>query len=141
MSIFPDDYNENTKYNNKNIDEIPLLKEYAVNFEIGEISNTEIVTALDAIAVRVWLIFLIKKGRWFIYLNVGTDFDTLVGEDFEYWHKETEAILRDGFVDGIYITDIQDINIIQNKDVGTIEFTVVSIYGEYETSYTERIGV
>ncbi|MBE6071034.1 MAG: DUF2634 domain-containing protein [Clostridium butyricum] len=140
MSIFPEDYNEKFKYNNKDVEEISLLKEYAIDFETGEISNTEIVTGLDAIVVRVYLIFLIKKSRWFIYPTVGTNIDTLIGEDLEYWYKETENILRDGLIDEIYITDIQDINITQDGYNGVIEFVVISIYGEYKYSHTERIG-
>jgi hypothetical protein len=144
MGIFPSDYNEKFKYK-KESKEVPLLKEYNIDFDTGQIlvdgkGKFEIVEGLEAIKVRVWLAFKIKRGRWFIYPNVGTHIDTLPGEDLEYWNRNIEEILRQGLIDNVYITDIQDINIIQEKDIGTIEFTVISIYGNYETEYTERIG-
>lgn len=143
-SIFPADYNKKFKYKEES-KEIPLLKEYNFDFDTGEIlidekGKFEIVEGLEAIKVRVYLAFLIKRGRWFIYPNVGTDIDTLPGEDLEYWNRNIEEILKQGLVDYIYITDIKDINIIQEKDFGTIQFTVVSIYGDYKAEHIERIG-
>ncbi|WP_294376883.1 DUF2634 domain-containing protein [uncultured Clostridium sp.] len=133
MSVFPDDYGKMNYYKeNKSEKEIELLKEYAVNFETEEISNTEFVYGIDAIAVRVWLIFLIRRNRWFIYLDVGSKIKDLRGEDFEYAQLHIEEILKEALIDDVYITDVVDISLSYKNDKLTVEFTVVSIYGNYE---------
>ena len=139
MNIFPEDYKQNIGINSfeKNTYKEPeLLKEYAIDFETGEISNTEIVTGLDAIAVRVYLTFLIKRGRWFIYLDHGSHIDTFRGQDVDYARLNVMQILREALVDNIYITDVKDVNLYFEDDDITVEFTVISIYGEYETEQT-----
>lgn len=139
MNIFPEDYKQNIGINSfeKNTYKEPeLLKEYAIDFETGEISNTEIVTGLDAIAVRVYLTFLIKRGRWFIYLDHGSHIDTFKGQDVDYARLNVMQILKEALVDNIYITDVKDVNLYFEDDDITIEFTVISIYGEYEAEQT-----
>ena len=42
-------------------------------------------------------------------------------------------ILKEALVDNVYITDVKDVNLYFENDDITIEFTVVSVYGEYET--------
>ena len=139
MSIFPEDYKQNIGINSfeKNIKKEPeLLKEYSIDFDTGEISNTEIVSGLDAIAVRVYLTFLIKRGRWFIYLDHGSHIDTFRGQDVDYARLNVMQILKEALVDNIYITDVKDVNLDFEDDDITVEFTVISIYGEYETEQT-----
>lgn len=139
MNIFPEDYRQNIGINSfeKNTYKEPeLLKEPSIDFETGEISNTEIVTGLDAIAVRVYLTFLIKRGRWFIYLDHGSNIDTFKGQDFDYARLNVMNILKEALVDNVYITDVKDVNLYFEYDDITVEFTVVSIYGEYETQQT-----
>ena len=139
MNIFPEDYKQNIGINSfeKNTYKEPeLLKEPAIDFETGEISNTEIVTGLEAIAVRVYLTFLIKRGRWFIYLDHGSHIDTFKGQDVDYARLNVMQILKEALVDNIYITDVKDVNLYFEDDDITVEFTVVSIYGEYETEQT-----
>ena len=139
MNIFPEDYKQNIGINSfeKNTRKEPeLLKEYAIDFETGEISNTEIVTGLEAIAVRVYLTFLIKRGRWFIYLGHGSHIDTFRGQDVDYARLNVMQILKEALVDNIYITDVKDVNLYFENDDITVEFTVASIYGEYETQQT-----
>ena len=139
MNIFPEDYRQNIGINSfeKNTYKEPkLLKEPSIDFETGEISNTEIVTGLDAIAVRVYLTFLIKRGRWFIYLDHGSNIDTFKGQDVDYARLNVMNILKEALVDNVYITDVKDINLYFEYDDITVEFTVVSIYGEYETQQT-----
>ena len=137
MNIFPDDYkqqNIGTNSFEKNTYKEPeLLKEPAIDFDTGEISNTEIVTGLDAIAVRVYLTFLIKRGRWFIYFDHGSNIDTFKGQDVDYARLNVMQILKEALVDNIYITDVKDVNLYFEDDDITVEFTVVSIYGEYDT--------
>ena len=139
MNIFPEDYKQNIGINSfeKNTYKEPeLLKEPAIDFETGEISNTEIVTGLEAIAVRVYLTFLIKRGRWFIYFDHGSNIDTFKGQDVDYARLNVMQILKEALVDNIYITDIKDVNLYFEDDDITVEFTVISIYGEYETEQT-----
>ena len=140
MNIFPEDYKQQNiginSFEKNAYKEPELLKEPAIDFETGEISNTEIVTGLEAIAVRVYLTFLIKRGRWFIYLDHGSHIDTFRGQDVDYARLNVMQILREALVDNIYITDVKDVNLYFEDDDITVEFTVISIYGEYETEQT-----
>ena len=139
MNIFPEDYKQNIGINSfeKNTYKEPeLLKEPAIDFDTGEISNTEIVYGLDAIAVRVYLTFLIKRSRWFIYFDHGSNIDTFKGQDVDYARLNVMNILKEALIDNVYITDIKDVNLYFANDDITVEFTVVSIYGEYETEQT-----
>ena len=45
-------------------------------------------------------------------------------------------ILREALIDNVYITNVKDVNLYFEDDDITVEFTVVSIYGEYETQQT-----
>ena len=140
MNIFPEDYKQQNiginSFEKNTYKEPELLKEYAIDFETGEISNTQIVYGLDAIAVRVYLTFLIKRGRWFIYFDHGSNIDTFKGQDVDYARLNVMQILKEALVDNIYITDVKDVNLYFEDDDITVEFTVISIYGEYETEQT-----
>ena len=140
MNIFPEDYKQQNiginSFEKNAYKEPELLKEPAIDFDRGEISNTEIVYGLDAIAVRVYLTFLIKRGRWFIYFDHGSNIDTFRGQDVDYARLNVMNILKEALVDNVYITNIKDVNLYFENDDITVEFTVVSIYGEYETEQT-----
>ncbi|WP_238858983.1 DUF2634 domain-containing protein [Clostridium sp. YIM B02569] len=139
MSIFPSDYNQASN-KSKNVitksESLPLLKEYAIDFDSGEILTDEkgkfyIVDGIEAVKVRCWLALKIQKGRYLIYPNEGNNLKSLMGKDITYVNKNIQSILNEALVDGMYVTSINNISVEQNGDIFTTEFTINSIYGSY----------
>ena len=139
MSIFPRDYNQASN-KSKNVitksESLPLLKEYAIDFDSGEILTDEkgkfyIVDGIEAVKVRCWLALKIQKERYLIYPNEGNNLKSLIGKDITYVNKNIQSILNEALVDGMYVTSVNNISIEQNGDTFTTEFTINSIYGSY----------
>ncbi|NFO86440.1 DUF2634 domain-containing protein [Clostridium botulinum] len=137
MSIFPQDYNIR-KNRNLNIEDntIPLLKEYAIDFEKEEIliddkGKFTIVEGLEAVKVRCFLALKIQRNRYLIYLNVGNKLKSLIGKDLDYINRNIKSMLEEALIDE-YVKSIEDIKTSQEGNKVTVEFTINSIYGSYE---------
>lgn len=137
MGIFPEDYlNNNGRVTTQEDTEIPLLKEYAIDFDTGGplVSNDgkfTIVEGLDAVKVRCFLALNIHKGRYFIYKDFGNNLKSLIGKDLAYVNKNIQFLLEESLIDGVYVTGINDITTTQEGDKVTVEFSINSIYGTY----------
>jgi len=140
MSIFPSDYSQNSSRISITSTTTPkLLKEYAIDFDTGDILLDEnnkfvIVEGIEAIKVRCWLALNIQRNRYLIYMDVGNNIKSLIGKNLAYANKNIQSILDEALVDGIYVTSIEDISLIQDDATVTVEFTINSIYGSYEES-------
>ena len=116
---------------------VPLLKEYAYDFEKDEIILDKngkfiIVEGIEALKVRNYLSLKIYKGRFFIYKNiVGTRLKDLIGKSTNYVSLRVEEMLYQAIVDNVYVTDIDnlEINYVNGKVVVT--FDVINIYKNY----------
>ena len=116
---------------------IPLLKEYAYDFDKDEIILDKngkfiIVEGIEALKVRNYLSLKIYKGRFFIYKNiVGTKLKDLIGKSINYVSLRVEEMIQEAIVDNIYVTDIDnlEINYVNGKVVVT--FDVINIYKNY----------
>ena len=116
---------------------IPLLKEYAWDFDKDEIILDKngkfiIVEGVEALKVRNYLSLKIYKNRFFIYKNkVGTKLKDLIGKSINYVSLHVEEMLYEAIVDNIYVTDIDnlEINYVNGKVVVT--FDVINIYKNY----------
>lgn len=116
---------------------IPLLKEYAYDFDRDEIILDKngkfiIVEGIEALKVRNYLSLKIYKGRFFIYKNrVGTKIKDLIGKSINYVSLHIEEMIYEAIVDNRYVTDIDnlEINYVNGKVVVT--FDVINIYKNY----------
>ena len=116
---------------------IPLLKEYAWDFDKDEIildrnGKFIIVEGVEALKVRNYLSLKIYKGRFFIYKNkVGTKLKDLIGKSRSYVSLRVEEMLYEAIVDNVYVTDIEnlEINYVNSKIIVT--FDVINIYKNY----------
>ena len=116
---------------------IPLLKEYAYDFDRDEIILDKngkfiIVEGIEALKVRNYLSLKIYKGRFFIYNNrVGTRLKDLIGKSINYVSLRVEEMIQEAIVDNMYVTDIDnlEINYVNGKVVVT--FDVINIYKNY----------
>lgn len=116
---------------------VPLLKEYAYDFDRDEIILDKngkfiIVEGIEALKVRNYLSLKIYKGRFFIYNNkVGTRLKDLIGKSINYVSLRVEEMIQEAIVDNVYVTDIDnlEINYVNGKVVVT--FDVINIYKNY----------
>lgn len=122
---------------------IPLLKEYAWDFEKDEIildrnGKFIIVEGIEALKVRNYLSLRIYKGRFFIYKNkVGTRLKDLIGKSRNYVSLRVEEMIYEAIVDNIYVTDIDNLEINYVNDRIIVTFDVINIY----KNYTEQITI
>lgn len=134
MNNFPTEVAAPTNITNASI---PLLKEYAWDFDKDEIILDKngkfiIVEGIEALKVRNYLSLKIYKGRFFIYKNkVGTRLKDLIGKSINYVSLRIEEMIYEAIVDNIYVTDIDnlEINYVNGKVVVT--FDVINIYKNY----------
>ena len=116
---------------------IPLLKEYAWDFDKDEIildrnGKFIIVEGVEALKVRNYLSLRIYKGRFFIYKNkVGTKLKDLIGKSRNYVSLRVEEMLYEAIVDNIYVTDIENLEISYINDKVIVTFDVINIYKNY----------
>ncbi|NFN81208.1 DUF2634 domain-containing protein [Clostridium botulinum] len=137
MSVFPEDYNVRKNRNlNHEDNTIPLLKEYAIDFEKEEIliddkGKFTIVEGLEAVKVRCFLALKIQRNRYLIYLDVGNNLKSLIGKDLTDINRNIRAMLEEALLDE-YVKSIEDIKTSQEGNKVTVEFIINSIYGPYE---------
>ncbi len=137
MNIFPGDYNIRKNRNlNTEDNTIPLLKEYAIDFEkeeilVNEKGMFEIVEGLEAVKVRCYLALKIQRNRYLIYLDVGNNLKSLIGKDLDYINRNIKSMLEEALLDE-YVKSIEDIKTSQEGNKVTVEFTINSIYGPYD---------
>ena len=122
--------------------EIPLLKEYAWDFEKDEFLFDEngkfiIVEGLEALKVRNYLSLKIYRNRWFIHNGkVGSRLKQLIGASYNTGCLYLQELLEEALVDGVYVTSIENLETSLEGNKMKASFTVNSIYG----TYTESAG-
>lgn len=146
MSIFPEDYTQGSSSGTTSVTTSTtttpkLLKEYAIDFDAGEILLTNgkftIVEGIEAVKVRCWLALQIQRNRYIIYPSgIGNNLKSLIGKGLTYINKNIQSTLEDALVDGEYVTAIEDISVTQDGSVVTVDFTINSIYGSYDEQTT-----
>ena len=140
MSLFPDDF-YNNKINNVKENEIPLLKDYAIDLDTGEIILNElgqstIVSGIDAVIAQAYRKIHTDKGRYIIYSsNYGSEFKKLIGKGKSYGDTYAYQMLVDCLVDNKYVIGISDFYTTLEESKYNINFTMNSIYGDYSDSF------
>ena len=121
---------------------IPLLKEYAWDFDKDEIILDKngkfiIVEGIEALKVRNYLSLRIYKGRFFIYKNkVGTRLKDLIGKSRSYISLRVQEMIYEAIVDDVYVTDIDNLEINYVNDKVFVTFDVINIYKNYKDQIT-----
>ena len=140
MSLFPTDF-YNNKINNVKENEIPLLKDYAIDLDTGEVILNElgqatIVSGIDAVIAQAYRKIHTDKGRYIIYSsNYGSEFKKLIGKGKSYGDTYAYQMLVDCLVDNKYVIGISDFYTVLEKSKYSIIFTMNSIYGDYSDSF------
>ncbi|AGF56471.1 hypothetical protein B0P06_005260 [Clostridium saccharoperbutylacetonicum] len=146
MGLFPEDFYSNTQ-SAKVKNEIPLLKDYAIDLKTGEVlydenNNEIIVEGLDAVIVQSWRKIYIPKfdvnnneGYSIYGKNFGSQINKLIGKGKNYGETFAHQMLVECLVDNVYVTGINNISTKLEKSSYLINYTMETIYGNYQDSY------
>ena len=140
MDVFPQ-LNNIINSNTQNIT-VKLLKEFAWDFENDDFlldnGKFTIVEGVEALKVRNYLSLKTYKGRFFIYKDkVGTKLKDLRGQTKNYVSLNVQEMLEEALLDNVYVTGINDLEVVQTGSSMEVTFTVENIY----TDYTETITI
>ena len=135
------DFNIFLKKTEKGIEEMPVFKEYAIDFKTGEyIKDENGIKILEKNeALKVWIFKALKTER-FRYTDVhsdnyGSELETHIGTVYQKSVKDALMInqIRDTLLVNPYITECYNFEI-SNEDeyIPQITFNVKTVYGELE---------
>ena len=144
MGLFPESFYNNTlpKKVAKKEKEIPLLKDIKQDIETGKFildnkGDFIIVEGMEALLQIVGKKLKDERGKWIIYSkDYGSRLYALNGKSSETVKMYAKQFIDQALVDKVYITEIKDLQIIKEEATYyTIEFTIVSIYGNKTIGY------
>ena len=144
MGLFPESFYNNTlpKKLAKKEKEIPLLKDIKQDIETGKFildnkGDFIIVEGMEALLQIVVKKLKDERGKWIIYSkDYGSRLYALNGKSSETVKMYAKQFIDQALVDKIYISEIKDLKIIREEATYyTIEFTIVSIYGNKTIDY------
>ena len=146
MGLFPEDFYNNTMSASTITSKVDLLKDYPIDLETGEIlldenDNGIIVEGLDAVIVQSWRklhtpkLDIANNEGYFIYgQNFGSQLHKLIGKGKNYGDAFALSMLINCLVDGMYVTGINNFSTSLEKSSYTINYTMETIYGNYQDS-------
>ena len=144
MGLFPESFYNNTlpKKLAKKEKEIPLLKDIKQDMETGKFilenkGDFIIVEGMEALLQIAVKKLKDERGKWIIYSKeYGSRLYALNGKSSETVKMYAKQFIDQALVDKVYITEIKDLQIIKEEATYyTIEFTIVSIYGNKTIGY------
>ena len=136
------DFNIFLKKVETEVEEMPVFKEYAIDFKTGEYlkdENNDIKVLEKNEALKVWIFKALKTER-FRYVDVhsdnyGSELETNIGSIYQKSVKDALMInqIRDTLLVNPYILECYNFDI-SNEDeyVPQITFNVKTVYGELE---------
>ena len=134
MGIFPT-FNNNYDLESNSESYLPVLKNFAINFETGEliIKDGDFVIVEKDEAIAVWCYYAIKtqKGRYLMYpRKFGNSFeDDFIGKDYEEGvDKRLDKMLRECLLQSDYIKSVDSINIEFKDDTITGYIYITTVY-------------
>lgn len=122
-------------------EELRLAREYAWDFERMDFKYKNgkmyFVEGNEAIKIWLWKLFKTNRFRELIYSwDYGHELEDLIGQGFTegYLNSEAERYVREAieYNIGEYATDIQNMEVGFKGDKLTVEFKVITPYGEVD---------
>ena len=124
------------------VEELPIFKEYAIDFKTGEYikdENNDVKVLEKNEALKVWIFKALKTER-FRYTDVhsdnyGSELETNIGTIYQKSVKDALMInqIRDTLLVNPYILECYNFDISnENEYVPQITFNVKTVYGELE---------
>ena len=136
------DFNIFLKKTETEVEEMPIFKEYAIDFKTGEYikdENNDIKVLEKNEALKVWIFKALKTER-FRYADVhsdnyGSELETNIGSIYQKSVKDALMInqIRDTLLVNPYILECYNFDISnENEYVPQITFNVKTVYGGLE---------
>ena len=136
------DFNIFLKKAETEVEEMPIFKEYAIDFKTGEYikdENNDIKVLEKNEALKVWIFKALKTER-FRYVDVhsdsyGSELETNIGSIYQKSVKDALMInqIRDTLLVNPYILECYNFDISnENEYVPQITFNVKTVYGKLE---------
>ena len=144
MGLFPESFYNNTlpKQVAKKEKEIPLLRDIKQDIETGKFildskGDLIIVEGMEALLQIAVKKLKDERGKWIIYSKeYGSRLYALNGKSSETVKMYAKQFIDQALVDNVYISEIKDLKIRREEATYyTIEFTIVSIYGNKTIDY------
>ena len=144
MGLFPESFYNNTlpKKVAKKEKEIPLLRDIKQDMETGKFildnkGDFIIVEGMEALLQIAVKKLKDERGKWIIYSKeYGSRLYALNGKSSETVKMYAKQFIDQALVDNVYISETKDLKIIREEATYyTIEFTIVSIYGNKTIDY------
>lgn len=140
MSLLPDSLFDDEEIDRdiQEDEELPLLKEYGVDFSTGQLTG-QIVEGLEAIKVWLWIVFNTERYVHGIYSwDFGHELRELIkdedADDEEYLQAVGEEMVMDALSVNEYITDCE-VEITKEKDILKVKLKASTVYGDIEEGY------
>lgn len=90
------------------------------------------VDGIEAVKQAVMLILGTERFKHSIFsANYGSELEELTGADSTSFSAEIGRRIRDALIHDDRISDVQDFRITMSGDTALVEFTVVSVYGDF----------
>lgn len=135
------DFNIFLKKAETEVEEMPVFKEYAIDFKTGEYikdENNDVKVLEKNEALKVWIFKALRTER-FRYTDVhsdnyGSELETNIGTIYQKSVKDALMInqIRDTLLVNPYILECYNFEISNEEYVPQITFNVKTIYGELE---------
>lgn len=111
---------------------------YGIDFDKGRC--TGIIDGLDAVKQAVYKILQTDRFAFLIYdANYGSEIFGLQGRSEGYVRSEIARRIREALLTDDRISDIENMQITITGDSALVTFTVVSVYGNFESEVTASV--
>lgn len=110
------------------------IREYEIDFKTHQLTG-KIVEGVDALGVWAYLALKARRYKWVIYSwYYGSEHTNLIGYSYseEYLYSEVKRYVEECICENEHITAIEDLEVLREKDLLKIKFTLVTDVGSKE---------
>ncbi|MGG4449660.1 DUF2634 domain-containing protein [Brevibacillus porteri] len=93
---------------------------------------TQMVDGLEAVKQAVYIILETQRFQYLIYsFNFGSELQGLIGKSPLFVQSEIRRLIKEALLQDERITDVQNVRFQSQGDSMLVEFTVVSVFGDF----------
>lgn len=93
---------------------------------------TQMIDGLEAVKQAVYIILETQRFQFLIYsFNFGSELQGLIGKSPLFVQSEIRRLIKEALLQDERITDVQNVRFQTQGDSMLVEFTVVSVFGDF----------
>lgn len=93
---------------------------------------TQMIDGLEAVKQAAFIILETERFQYLIYsFDFGSELEGLIGKSPLFVQSEIRRLIKEALLQDDRITDVRDVNFQTNGDSMLVEFTVVSVFGNF----------